>query len=52
MPKKNDYKKMTVTLHPIQYQEVMDVATEKNATYSEIVRAALNMYLTEHGETK
>ena len=52
MPKKTDYKKITVTLHPIQHEQLDTVANKTNSTYSEIVRVALNMYLSEHnGDT-
>lgn len=50
MPKKTDYKKITVTLHPIQHEQLDIIANETNSTYSEIVRAALNQYLSTHGE--
>lgn len=50
MSKKQDYKKYTITLHPLQSEQLNAVALSTNCTYSEIVRAALSMYLGEHGD--
>lgn len=52
MSKKTNYEKYTVTLHPLQSEQLKAVALSTDSTYSEIVRAALNMYLSEHGEQK
>ena len=51
MSKKTNYKKITVTLHPLQHEQLDTMALNTDSTYSEIVRAALSMYLGEHKET-
>ena len=48
MPKRSDYKRHTVTMPPVLSERLVQVAKETNSTVSEIVTAAVSMYLNEH----
>lgn len=48
MPKKSDYIRRTVTLPPKLNKKLLELAIETNSSASEIVTAAVDMYLSEH----
>ena len=50
MSKKTNYKKITVTLHPLQHEQLDAMALNTDSTYSEIVRTAIAMFLEVHGD--